>query len=164
MKTLFVIRHAKSSWKFDLPDQDRPLNLRGRRDVLRVAAHLSNNEDTPDLMITSPASRALYTALFIGDEWGYPEDSIIIDHSLYHASGEDLLDIISKQEGADSLAIFGHNPGLTQLINLYSSEYIDNLPTCGVYAVRLEIDNWSDIRSAAYERKFYVTPKRLPSN
>ncbi len=161
MKTLIVIRHAKSSWKFDLPDKDRPLSLRGRRDVIKISSYLSNNEETPDLLISSHASRSLYTSLFIADAWGYPEESIVVDEGLYHASSDEVLDIISRQKGADSIALFGHNPGLTQLVNNFSNEFIDNLPTCGVFAVNLQIESWSDIRSATFERKFFITPKRM---
>lgn len=162
MKTLYIIRHAKSSWSFDLPDHDRPLGRRGRRDVLIVAKHLSENELTPDLMISSTASRALNTALYIADDWGYPEEQIRLDESLFHATSEHLLEVLSNIKEADSVAIVGHNPGFTDLVNHFAEDYVDNLPTCGIYALELNIDNWKDLKSADATKKFLLIPKRLP--
>lgn len=160
MKTLYIIRHAKSSWHFDFSDHDRPLATRGRRDVLKIGKTLSTNEETPDLFISSSASRALYTALHIADEWGYPDDNIVMDPKLYHAGVGELCKVITSQTEADSIAIFGHNPGLTDLINKFVTEYVDNLPTCGVCALEFPIDSWSEIKNSKPRLKFLITPKR----
>ncbi len=163
MKKLYIIRHAKSSWNFDLPDENRPLALRGRRDVFRVGRVLSRTENTPDLLITSHASRAIYTALFLADEWGYPEADIQIDERMYHAYSNVLLDILSEiDDNINSVAIFGHNPGFTDLANHFNDTYIDNVPTCGVYGFELEIDRWEDIRDASSQKTTMVLPKKLP--
>jgi phosphohistidine phosphatase len=163
MKTLYIIRHAKSSWKFDFTDDQRPLALRGRRDVFRVGQTLSRTENTPDLMISSPASRALYTALFLGDEWGYPEGDIQIEKRLYHADSDEILEILEDQnDDINSIAIFGHNPGYTDLVNHFSDQFIDNVPTCGVFGFELKIDKWADIRHAKTTEKVRILPKRLP--
>ncbi|MEQ8472695.1 MAG: histidine phosphatase family protein [Marinoscillum sp.] len=163
MKKLYIIRHAKSSWTFDMEDIHRPLGVRGRRDAPFVGKFLSENEPTPQLMISSPASRALYTALLMGDEWGYPEDDIQIEEGLYHATSEKILTILSKLESdVKSAAIFGHNPGFTDLVNVFTSEYLDNLPTAGVYVVNLKIDSWKEITKAKTEKKYLITPKKLP--
>lgn len=160
-KTLYIVRHAKSSWNFDLPDEDRPLGLRGRLDVVKVGKHLAINENTPDVMISSPASRALYTALFIADEWGYPEAEIHLEKRLYHASAEQILTVISEQKTADSIVIFGHNPGFTELVNFFSEDYLDNLSTCGVFAFTFEMESWSNIGKATPTLKMKIKPKRL---
>lgn len=162
MKTIYFIRHAKSSWNFDMDDQHRPLSLRGRKDVFKVGRALSMSEDTPELLISSPASRALYTALFLADEWGYPEDDIFIENRLYHASFKEIFEILSEQSGdINSIAIFGHNPGFTEIVNHFSNEYIDNVPTCGVYGYALDIERWEDIRTANSSSKATLIPKRL---
>lgn len=161
MKTLYIIRHAKSSWNFDLPDKDRPLNARGRKDVLKIAKHLSYNELTPDLMISSEASRALYTALHIADAWGYPESDIQLSSSLYHTGVEDMLALLEQIDDAASVAIFGHNPGFTDLVNHFNETYLDNLPTCGVVAFELDITDWKNIRTAKSTEKLRVFPKRI---
>lgn len=164
MKYLYIIRHAKSSWNYDFSDEMRPLALRGRKDVFRVGRELSRTENTPDLMITSHASRALYTALFLADEWGYHEADIQIEEKMYHASTNELLKILSEiDESVNSVAIFGHNPGFTDLANHFNDAYIDNVPTCGVYGFELEVNNWKDIAKAVSERKTVILPKKLRS-
>ncbi len=164
MKTLYIVRHAKSSWSFDLPDADRPLGVRGRRDAPRVGKYLSDNERTPDLMLSSPASRALYTALIIADEWGYPEEEIVLAKGLYHTSSSELLEILKEQDDdKNTIAIFGHNPGFTDLANELGTEYLDNLPTSGVCAYEFDVDAWAEITSKNASRKFLVLPKRLPN-
>lgn len=160
MKTLYIIRHAKSSWSFELDDHDRPLGLRGRSDVKHIAKYLSENTPTPELMISSTASRALYTALFIADEWGYPEDQIVLSNGLYLAGTHEILDVISDVK-EDTLAIFGHNPGFTTLVNQLQNEYLDNLPTCGVLSVSFKCDSWKDIGEATSKTNFFISPKKL---
>lgn len=160
MKTLHIIRHAKSSWNFDLDDHDRPLGSRGRRDVKRVASYLSDNVPTPQLLITSTASRALHTALFIADEWGYAEDQIELNNSLYMAGPSEIMEVISDTK-MDSLAIFGHNPGLTSLINKLQTEYLDNLPTCGVYTIDFQIDSWKELNTTIGKTRSFIFPKKL---
>lgn len=163
MKTLYIIRHAKSSWAFDLQDMDRPLGIRGRQDAPRVGKYLSDNEPTPDLMISSPASRALYTALLIADEWGYPEDEIVLSSQLYHTGSTEILNLLHKQnDSIDSMAIFGHNPGFTELVNDLGTEYLDNLPTGGVCGFDLDIESWKELKPGSLSRKLLVIPKRLP--
>lgn len=160
MKTLYIIRHAKSSWSFDLNDHDRPLGARGRRDVTQMANYLSKHVQTPSLMITSTASRALYTALFIADEWGYPEDKIILSNELFHSSPRAILQVISGYR-EDSIAIFGHNPGLTSLINDLQQEYVDNLPTCGVASISFPISSWSELSKSKGTLEFLISPKKI---
>lgn len=160
MKTLYLIRHAKSSWNFELPDHDRPLAMRGRHDVLAMGLYLSRNYPTPDQMITSTASRALYTALYIGDEWNYPEEQLILTPDLYHASPEGILNVMQNAQG-NSLALFGHNPGFTELVNLLQPDFLDNLPTCGVMALQFQVNAWSEVGQKKGKRLFYKTPKMI---
>lgn len=160
MKTLYIIRHAKSSWSFNLDDHDRPLGVKGRRDVRRVGKYLSEQVSTPEAMISSTASRALYTALFIADEWGFPEEQLLITRDLFHAGTSNVLEVISKSQG-ESLAIFGHNPGFTDLVNALQNDYLDNLPTCGVVGISFDIRSWQNVRGAKGKLLFHITPKKL---
>ena len=99
MKKLYICRHAKSSWSFDLDDFDRPLGNRGRKDVLKVGQYLEEHQiKKPDLILTSPASRAFYTALFLADHWKYKEEKIVVDQRLYHSSSDAITQLLSKQE------------------------------------------------------------------
>lgn len=129
---------------------------------MRIGQYLSANEPTPDLMITSPASRALYTALFIADEWGYPEEQIVMDESLYHATSEHILSVLMQLGDVSAVAIFGHNPGFTDLVNHFAADYLDNLPTAGVFALSLDIEDWAGLDGASSKTKFVMMPKRLP--
>ena len=159
MKKLYLVRHAKSSWNFDeLDDYHRPLGKRGRRDVSRMGQFVKDEVDTPNLIITSGASRAFYTALHLADHWKYPEEKIIISDTLYHAGVTDFENVIKEVREFDSVAIFGHNPGLTMFHNRINDNYIDNIPTCGI--VGLEIDKASDEKWKT-RRLFYQVPKGL---
>ena len=161
MKTLYIVRHAKSSWSFDLRDFDRPLGERGRKDVRNMGKYLQGNLDRPKLMITSPASRAFYTALFLADAWGYPEEKIVLDPAFYHGSPNGIIKTLRGLGNESSVAIFGHNPGLTDLANTISQSYIDNIPTCGVVGIRFEMDQWKNLDRTKGQQFTYITPKTL---
>ncbi|MEQ8240323.1 MAG: histidine phosphatase family protein [Cyclobacteriaceae bacterium] len=160
MKTLYIIRHAKSSWSFDLDDHDRPLGFRGRKDVMTMGKYLSHNTSIPDIIISSTASRALNTALFIADDWGYPESEIQVDKNLYHASAPQIISILKNQQ-EDCVAIFGHNPGLTELANRFVKDYISNVPTGACLGIEFNMDNWSEIENAGAQQIFFHTPKSI---
>ena len=162
MKTLYIIRHAKSSWSFNLRDFDRPLGERGRGDVKKVGKYLKDNLDLPKLMIASPASRAFYTSLFIADAWGYPEEKIVLDPAFYHGSPSGIIKTLSGLGNASSVAIFGHNPGLTDLTNTISDASIDNIPTCGVVGIEYKMDSWKSLDKVRGQQFIYITPKSLP--
>lgn len=161
MKTLYIIRHAKSSWSFDLPDHDRPLGIRGRSDVKKMAKELSQKEPVPELFLSSTASRALYTALFVADAWGFPEEEILLDEHLYHAESFTITRILARLPDVDSVALFGHNPGLTDLINFLCEDELENLPTCGVAKITLDFHYWRDIKKASGKRELLLTPRKL---
>lgn len=158
MKKLYLVRHAKSSWNFDeLDDFDRPLGKRGRRDVIRMGQFVKDEVAVPDLIVTSGASRAFYTALHLADHWKYPEEKIIISDALYHAGVTDFENILREVNEFDTVAVFGHNPGLTMFHNRINDDYIDNIPTCGMVGLKIE----SHVESWKTERLFYQVPKEL---
>jgi phosphohistidine phosphatase len=162
MKRIYLVRHAKSSWKDPrLTDINRPLNKRGKKDAPFMGDQLNKNQIKPDLILSSPANRAKNTALIISEKICHPAKKIVFKDELYEASERKLLDFIKKlDERIDSVMIFAHNPGLTQLNNLISNHYIDNIPTCGVVA--LEIDKkWSEVGKNSCNFLFFDYPKKF---
>ena len=119
MKTLVIVHHAKSSWKdLSLSDHQRPLNKRGKRDAPLMGARLAQWGLPVDRVISSSAVRALTTAEIITQEMGLPWDEIQVEDGLYHASEDEMLDLIWEQDDhIEGLMLFGHNPGMTYLVN-----------------------------------------------
>lgn len=160
MKTLILVRHAKSSWKKPLPDHLRPLNKRGQRDAPMMGERLARREIEPDAIITSPATRALVTAEVIAQEIGHPRDEIRIDERLYGASAFELLEIIQELDDyLDCVMLLGHDPGLTDLANDLGCD-IDNVPTCGVVELEFDTDSWALIDDVDPTRIDFDYPKK----
>jgi len=147
VKTLTILRHAKSSWENDsLADYERPLNKRGERDAPAMAKRIQEAGIRPSLIVSSHAVRAWTTAKVVALELSYPLEFLQREKDLYLASRERLLTIIAKQdEGFNHLMIVGHNPGLTDLVNYLVPNLTGNLPTCGVVSVGIETETW-DLR------------------
>lgn len=162
MKTLYIVRHAKSSWDFpELSDYERPLNTRGLRNAPEMGKRLKLQNIKPDLVLTSPAKRALETSRIICSEIGYPENKVQRKEELYHADEDEILEVI--QEVSDqhkSLMLFGHNPGLTFFVNEMTSENIYNIPTCGIVAIELEVERWQDLDFDQGKLIFFDYPKK----
>ncbi|MEQ9403036.1 MAG: histidine phosphatase family protein [Cyclobacteriaceae bacterium] len=159
MLTLYLIRHAKSSWAFDLPDHDRPLGKRGRKDVLKMGRYLSEHHSKPEVLISSTASRAFYTALYICDQFGIDEGQIRLTKELFHAGSNEILNVIRSAPRSSSLAIFGHNPGLTDCANRLCGSEIENVPTCGVVGITFNLDHWKDVSFGSGRQEFFMSPK-----
>jgi phosphohistidine phosphatase len=162
MKTLVIVRHAKSSWDdHSISDHQRPLSKRGLKDAPLMGARLAEWGPPVDRVISSSAIRALTTAEIITREMGLPWDEIQIEDALYHATEEEMLDLITEQEDyLDGLMLFGHNPGMTYLIMNLSELDFDNLPTCGVAILQFEVDSWSDIGEAVAVNAEIDFPKK----
>lgn len=162
MKTLVIVRHAKSSWEDPfLSDHERPLAKRGLRDAPRMGARLAEWGPPIDRVISSSAVRALATAELITGEMGLPWDEIQVDDDLYHASETDMLDLIQEQEDyLDGLMLIGHNPSMTYLVNDLSDLDLDNLPTCGVVILQFDVENWSEIGDVLAADAVFDYPKR----
>jgi len=138
MKTLYLARHAKSSWKHpELSDIERPLNKRGKRDAPYIGNILKEKGVNPDILLSSPAVRARKTAATIAEIIDYPNSKILIDENIYESSSNELVNIIqgfddkydSVMNKYDSVMMFGHNPGFTMLNNYLTESFIDNIPT-----------------------------------
>jgi phosphohistidine phosphatase len=145
MLTLHLIRHAKSSWDFpDVEDVDRPLNARGLRDAYAMAARWKAKNTLPDLFIASSASRAMATALIFARISGYPTNAIRIAHELYEAPEKNYRDLCaSLPDRIKHVAIFGHNPTLTSLVNSLTEASLDNLPTTGIATILFNAPKWA---------------------
>lgn len=161
MRWIYLIRHAKSSWsRPGLADFDRPLNTRGERDAPRMGSRLAELGCSPDRIVSSPANRATATAFRIAEALEYPIAAIRTDQGIYAASVNELNQLISQFSADDSkVCLIGHNPGITDLSNYLTDEYIDNVPTCGIVHIELEIDDWQQIGQATGSRIFFITPK-----
>ena len=161
MKELILVRHAKSSWKDSaLDDRERPLNKRGERDAPVMGTRLARRKDRPDLIVSSPAVRALETARIIAKKLGYVRRSIVVEERLYGASVVELLDVIrNADESVATLMLFGHNPGLTELANHIGPRPIANLPTCGVLHLKFETDVWSVVGYARGDEVLFDSPR-----
>jgi len=160
-KQLLLIRHAKSDWNdASLPDFDRPLNERGKKDAPIMAKRLADKKVKIDLFISSPAKRAKKTASLFAKEYGIKKEKINFKDKLYAASEETLYDVISKTDDQfNNVAIVAHNPGLTDFANLLTDTRIDNIPTCGIFAVKTDIKHWADFRESKKEFWFFEYPK-----
>ncbi|MFZ9045086.1 MAG: SixA phosphatase family protein [Cyclobacteriaceae bacterium] len=163
MKTLDIIRHAKSSWNFQsLDDYSRPLGVRGRRDLKKFSKYITkHNLTAPELIVTSPASRAFYTALHLADAWEYKEESVQLEAALYHADEEETIEVVHEYGHISHLAIVGHNPGLTGLINVLSKQFLENLPTCGIVRSTFAVDSWEEISPETIMSQYRYFPKIL---
>jgi phosphohistidine phosphatase len=146
MKKLFLIRHAKSSWDDPaMADENRPLNKRGKKDAPLMGNILHQQGILPDLIISSPAKRAYSTAKKIAKELQYPKKNIQTVDRLYHSSADTLLEIIRSQPQAiQTLMLFAHNPGLTDLVALLCDNQIENIPTTGVVCIQFHTDLWTE--------------------
>ncbi len=161
MKTVYFVRHAKSSWEDPrLRDIDRPLNKRGIRDAPFMASLLKEREQPQfDALISSPALRALTTAKYFGDLFMVKPR---VEESIYEAWETTILMLIqSLDDQLQTVAIFGHNPTFTALANRFSQRFIDNVPTCGIFKVEANVPLWSSFSPTNAEMKAFYFPKQF---
>lgn len=163
MKSVLVIRHAKSSWDDPgQPDYDRPLNERGKLDAPAMAKRLLDKSITIDAFISSPAKRARKTASLFAAEYKYDKDKLILVPELYHADPHNFFAVIAKAPAeADTIAVFSHNPGITEFVNMLTDIRIDDMPTCAIYGVKAAIQHWAAFQEAAKTFWLFDYPKSL---
>ncbi len=161
MKSLFIIRHAKSNQSFLGNDFERPLNERGLRDAPEMAKRLINKIPTIDVFISSPAKRAKTTAIAFAEFYNKLSDEVVLVSALYHADVNTFYEVIkSLPDELTSIAIFSHNPGITYFINdLRCGVTLDNMPTCGVVGVQLHTNSWDNFLTCKKEFLFFDYPK-----
>ena len=163
MKTLYLVRHAKSSWKFpELDDFERPLNKRGKKDAPAMGRFLKDKDIMPDIIISSPAVRASMTTRIISDILSYPLSRVKYSDKIYEADTTSLLKVVSRiDDKYNSTMLVGHNPGMTYFANMLASARIDNIPTCGIICAELDISSWQEILENCGTFKFFKFPKNL---
>jgi phosphohistidine phosphatase len=163
MKTVYILRHAKSSWDFPhLSDHDRPLLDKGIKRTKLIGGYLAKNNITPDLIISSSAVRALETARIVAKNINYPVENIQINRMVYNANADGLTDLLyGIPDNIGSVMLVGHNPTFTSLANQWLDQPVDWLPTSALVAISFETKKWEDLSTATYKTKFVVTPRML---
>ncbi len=160
MKNLYLIRHAKSDWGDESKsDFERGLNKRGQKAILTMANALKEKKVMPDLILSSSAKRAQLTAEGLAKEIGYRGKIKYID-ALYMAETLDVISIIKEiKDKYDNVFIIGHNPETTELTDLMLDDYIDNVPTLGIVALKLPIKHWQKFKPEKIKLNFFIYPK-----
>ena len=163
MKTLYIARHAKSSWNNPgLEDHERPLLEKGKKRTRYIVNYLLENNCSIDLIMSSHAVRANETAKIIAHGLSYPNDKIMVSRSLYFGYPDSFFDIFyDLSDDVNSLMMVGHNPGFTTFSNYFLDQKIDNLPTSGVVCIEFDTDTWENILDSKRKIKFVVSPRSL---
>ena len=160
-KQLIIVRHGKSSWKYEsIADIDRHLKEKGIHDVYEMAGRLKDQDIEPEVIISSPATRALHTALIFARTLNHPVNKIHLKDIFYHGNDQDVLEIIrTVPDDADSIMIFGHNPTFTDLANHFLPEELDKLPTAGMAVIEFNTDSWQEIDPGSVSQTWVDYPK-----
>lgn len=146
MKTLYMVRHAKSSWEHDVIDHKRPLKKRGDNDAILVSNYVSKEVKKPKKIISSDAVRALTTAQYFKKAFNIADENFEMNHTLYDFSGHKVMDIIKNLDNSlDRVMIVGHNHAFTSVANMLGNKYIDNVPTCGFVEIQFDDSQWNTI-------------------
>ncbi|MFZ6024122.1 MAG: SixA phosphatase family protein [Bacteroidota bacterium] len=161
MKQVLIIRHAKSSWNNAFSgDFERPLNDRGHRDAPRMAEKIKARGISIQAFLSSTANRALTTAVYFAEAYGKTKKDILLHPELYHAPELVFYDVIKTIPAEiDTAAVFSHNPGITAFVNGLTETRIDNMPTCGIFAIQFESNRWEDFNTAKKRFWFFDYPK-----
>ena len=161
MKTLIVVRHAKSSWaNIGERDFDRTLNERGKEDAPIMAEKLLRKNIKVDAFVSSSAKRARKTAKVFAEAYGKTKNDIILSDDLYNAPASAFYETIEAlTDEHKAVVIFAHNPGITDFVNTLGNTNIDEMPTCAMFAVQSPVKHWKDFRNAEKKFLFFTYPK-----
>jgi phosphohistidine phosphatase len=148
MKTLYIVRHAKSSWEYEgIEDIDRPLKKRGIKDAHLMSKILSNKITRPDVFLSSSANRALHTAVIFCENFEYPLSNLKIRRQLYSFSDGYLVKMVKAlDDGFNSAIIFSHDHGINTFVNKFGNKPLAHVPTCGIIAIKFEEKHWKNIK------------------
>ena len=156
MKTIVLIRHGKSSWEYDVSDKERPLKKRGISDATIISKSFANLQFIPDLVVSSPANRALSTCKIFLQNLNISDKVLKISDEIYDFGGQDVIDFIrSLDDNYASVMLFGHNHAFTAIANLFGDQYIDNLPTSGLVMMTFNANTWKEIDSGKTEHLLF---------
>jgi phosphohistidine phosphatase len=148
MKTLYIVRHAKSSWEYSgIEDIDRPLKKRGIKDAHLMSKFLSKEISRPDVFVSSSANRALHTAVIFCENFEYPLSNLKIKRQLYSFSDGYLVKTVNAlDDGFNSAIIFSHDHGINSFVNKFGSKPISHVSTCGVIGIKFDEKHWKNIK------------------
>jgi len=151
MKTLYIVRHAKSSWKYkDIEDIDRPLKKRGINDAYLVSKILQKKVDTPNLFISSCANRALHTGMIFSYTFNFPLANLKVSKALYSFSDGYLIKTVKAfDDGFESAIVFSHDHGINTFVNKFGDKLIGHVPTCGVIGIKFDEKHWKNIKKGS---------------
>lgn len=160
MKTLMLIRHAKSSWDNpNLSDHNRPLNARGERDKGRIAEFFTSLTDLPESIYTSSAVRAASLATALSEASGV---RLMTEPALYTFDSNELLSVLQcLPDAKQCIAAVGHNPAITELVNRLANESLANVPTSGIAQLACDLESWAELRSGCAKLVRFTVPKML---
>ncbi len=161
-KTLFITRHGKSSWDFEnIADIDRPLSTRGINNAYTMAERFKAKGMISELLFSSPASRALHTAIIYIRILGLSWESLKINERIYFDSANEILEIIEQADDHySSIMVIGHNPAFTELANSLLQHPVDNIPTAGIVTLVFPTNQWALIRTMKTEKEDFDYPKK----
>ncbi|MCK5814424.1 MAG: histidine phosphatase family protein [Flavobacteriaceae bacterium] len=148
MKTLYIVRHAKSSWAYEgISDEDRPLKKRGINDAHLMSKVLKEKINRPDAFVSSSANRALHTATIFCKTFNFPLSNLIISGSLYSFSDGYLVKKIKAlDDGFDSVIIFSHNHGINDFVKTFGDKFVETVPTTGIIGIKFDTKHWKSIK------------------
>lgn len=166
MKTLYLLRHAKASWKKEeVSDRERPLKKKGRLQADAMSDHLASLLPPPQAVLCSPSVRTRETLSYFLELWSVPEDAVCFPESLYLAESDALKAKIEQlPSDVDIAMVVGHNPGLTDLVhewNSSTSSYVKSMRTCGFIQLDFQVDAWTTLPDAYGQLKLDLRPKQL---
>jgi phosphohistidine phosphatase len=163
MKTLYLVRHAKSSWDNpEISDFERPLNDRGRSAAPKMAQYLINKGIKPQLLVSSPATRAIGTALIFADKFGIAQKNILSIPNIYNSNNIELMEVIRELDDKyDSIMLFGHDTSITVVTEELSNQRFLHFPTCGAAGIKLNINSWKEVVDGCGTLAFFYFPKGI---
>ncbi len=160
MKNLILVRHGKSSWEYSVGDKDRPLLERGITDAFLVANKFQEEGVAIDAVFSSPANRALHTAMIFCRQLYFSLDEFQVTERLYDFSGNEVLQYVQELNNSlDTVMIFGHNHAFTYIANLLGNTYIENVPTSGLVHLQFDVQHWASVEKGITEKTIF--PKEL---
>ena len=161
MKTLLIIRHAKSDWNNTICDDfDRTLNARGMQEAPAMAELIATKISKVDKIISSPAIRALNTAIFFAKAFNYNENDIVKDLGFYERGIKYIKNVLAAQKKDNNvIMIFGHNPTVSSLVTYFTGESVGELPPCTVSCIDFDTDNWLDVEKINGKLRFLESPQ-----
>jgi phosphohistidine phosphatase len=160
MKTLILVRHGKSSWEYEVSDKDRPLKERGINDAHLVGRHYSSEAGDIEAAFSSPACRALHTAMIVLREFNYRLSDFRVTKHLYDFSGAGVADFVhGLNDQWKKVVIFGHNYAFTNIVNQWGDRSIDNVPTAGLVELTFDCESWAEVKRGTTKKVLF--PKNL---